>query len=141
MDKFETQLKNALNQNTESLKPNKESFLVAIKEFVTNKQSMRYNIQTATFKFINNNKVTDFISSFISRKIIWVPSFIALFLVGAFTLSPQGQNIYTKYQVQNLAEQNALIENEVYDEDDQIILSTFDEQAIDELSNINENEI
>lgn len=138
---FEKVIQNALHTE---IKPSRDSFgrmLNTLNDIpVTKNADMRYTMRTATFDIINN-KITEIISFWQSKRIILVPSLILLLLIGAFSLSPHSSsNTYDTLSIQKLAEQDEAIEEEGPDYDDGIVFTSFDEPAIDDLSTT-QNEI
>lgn len=136
---FENKIKDALKINTY---PDRESFKLFISSLetrdVTKNESMRYNTQTATSNIINN-KFADIITVWKSKRIILIPSFLVLLFVSAFALSSHSKN--SSSEILKIAEQNEnLEESEIYEDEDQVILTNFDTSDIDNVSNIT-NEI
>ena len=109
-----------------------------IEEDVTNKASMRYNKQTGMSNIISDKLVAIF-DIWKSRKLVLIPSLIALLVVGAFSLSPQSI-MKTNLSLTDLVEQDALINESGVDYDEQIVLTSLDEPYIDDLNTI-QNEI
>ena len=135
---FENLIKDTLHSNES---PTRESLSYILSNLdrtpVTNIEELRYNTQTIKSNIINN-KIADVISIWISKRIVLVPSLILLLFIGVFSLSPR---VATKNQsLQQLVAQDALFEDlevdTVNDLDDEAILTSFDEQAFNELSAI-----
>ena len=103
---------------------------------VTKNNEMRYNKKTTTSNIINNT-ITEIIGIWKSKRIILVPSFVLLIFIGAFSLSPKNRSNSQNSAIIHLAEQSELIEEPGIDTDDEIILTSFDEPAINDLSTIN----
>ena len=138
-NEFENLIKETMNINAT---PSRDSFKCVLSNlnetFVTKNQNMRYSIQTVMSN-IKNNKISIIIDIWKSKRIILIPSFILLFFVGAFALSPHSQ----KYdpEILKIAEQNETIEETVdADDNDQVILTNFDNQDFSDIDNSIKNE-
>jgi hypothetical protein len=121
--------------------PSRDSFAHILKNLeespVTKNEAVRYNIQ-ATASHIINNKITDIIAIWKSKRIVLVPSFLLLLFVGVFSLSSH-VNRYEN-SLQKLAAQDMVIEEPGVDDEDLIFSDVFDTPAIDDLNMI-QNEI
>lgn len=106
------------------------------KEPVTNTEAVRYNTQTATSNIINN-KITEVMNIWRSKRIILVPSFLLLLFVGAFSLS---SNTNKNSALLKFVEQDAQIEEPAIEYEDDILIYAFDTPGINDLGTI-ENEI
>ena len=140
MEKFEEQLKKSLLCAVKGINPSRESLSRALFDsnvqspYVTKSPYVRSNVWTATSKIISNNKLADAVAVWKSKRIILVPSLVLLLLVGTFSLSTHSS---AESQIQSLAEQNEQIEEPGIDDDDQMILSSFEDPAVNDLSATN----
>jgi hypothetical protein len=138
-NEFENLIKETMNIKATPSRDSFECVLSNLNEtLVTKNQNIRYSIQTVMSN-IKNNKISIIIDIWKSKRIILIPSFILLFFVSAFVLSPHSK----KYdpEILKIAEQNETIE-EPGDEDDndQIILTSFDNQDFSDIDNSIKNE-
>ena len=112
---------------------------LADEEIVTKSYGIRYSIQTAMSKIINNKLSKTFGEWKSNRIIILVPTFILLFFIGAFSLSPS--EAQTSKAILKLAEQDVTTEEQYISDEDQILDNMmFETPAINDLS-ILQNEI
>lgn len=134
---IENLIKNAMKIDE---KPEIYSFSKVLDEIeinsVTNKNNNRYYIKTEMSK-ITINKFTKIIDVWKSKRLIFVPAFVFLMFVGAFSLSFVKLNSNEK--IIKLAEQNA-IEETYKNEEDYMPIALFETPAINELGTIT-NEI
>lgn len=104
-------------------------------EVVTVWNVKHYSISTKVSNIISNGvaNIVDVWRS--NRAVILVPTFIILFFVGAFSLSPTEAR-YNK-NIIKLAEKDAIIEEPFINDDvDQIVSTLFDSPAINDLSKL-----
>lgn len=118
-------------------KPNRASFAYMLSQLespVTEKEDMRYTRETGKPSQIINSKITYFISVCKSRRLVLIPSLLLILFIGAFSLS-QHTRTYDQ-SIEQLATQDESIQEPSSIDDDEIILTNFDDQALDDLSNI-----
>lgn len=104
---------------------------------VTSSGKLRYN-DWVGIPNIRNNTFSNIISVWKSKRMILIPSLILLLFVGGFSLSSK----IAKHDLtlEQLLEQDETIEDEGINYDDQKLLTSFDEQSLDDISTI-QNEI
>ena len=106
----------------------------------TKSPGMRY-IEVTTKSNVIYNKIAYITSSWKSRRIILLPSFLILFIIFIGTLgAPLSSKLHGKQTLEQIASESEEIEGTGMDTDDQVIITSFDEPSIDELSTI-QNEI
>lgn len=132
---FENYIRKTLRRGEE---PNRVFFTHMLSQLtdtpVTESTEVRYTKKTATSNIISN-KLSDIIAIWKSKRVILVPSFILLFFIGAFSLSPHiGVYTNSSLSIQQLAEQDETIEETGVDTDDQLFLASFEEPGIIDLT-------
>lgn len=104
---------------------------------VTETEASRYTTQTKSN--IISNGITDILNIWRSKRIVLVPSLILLLFVGAFSLSPR-QASNNNQSLQQLVAQDELFEDLGVDNDgdwdNETMLTSFDDPAINDLSAI-----
>lgn len=134
---FENFIKKTLN-NTDI--PSRASLLYVLRKLdtsVTENKEMRYNSKAATPNIIIN-KITDIIGVWKSKRLILIPSLVLIIFVSIFSLSPR--NFLYRKSLQNIAEQDRLIEELVYDTDTDLVITSFEDTDTNDLGILN-NEI
>jgi hypothetical protein len=134
---FEKLMKDSLESGRTPDHASLTRLLNKLSDPVTEQRDMRYTRVTATSN-ITSNTVADVLKFWRSKRIILVPSFVLLLLVGIFSLSPHA-SASDRAILKIAAEDQTLGEQEV-DDDDIIMPSDFDSPALDDLSNT-QNEI
>ncbi len=117
--------------------PSRDSLLYTLSQLktdvVTKNSKLRYNTKTVMSSIINN--LIDKINNISRTKhIIMIPGFILIFFLVMFSLSPHNNEQYNNKILQNIAEQDETIEELGNDTDDDIILTSFDSPAINDLA-------
>jgi len=116
--------------------PDRASFARVLSELndpVTENKNVRYNSIQIKMSNIINSKVASFIAIWRSKRVILMPSLILLLFIGAFSLS--GQTGKYNLSIEQLVQQEALIDElDIVDDDDPVILTSFDDPYINELS-------
>ncbi len=100
---------------------------------VTKDKTTRYNIREALLNIINN-KTVEFVNVWKSKRVmILIPTFIVLFVLGTFSLSPSKTN--SSDYIIRIAEQNESI-NEQFISEDEEFETLFDSPAINDLDSL-----
>ena len=136
---LENRIKKVMNLE---IKPDASSLNFILSKFeedktVTKEKTKRYYIWTAMSNIINN-KNTDIVDIWKSKRLILVPSFILIFIISVFTLSPYSS--FGNKTIIKLAEQDTLIEEQYVNEDDTVVNTLFESPEINDLSTL-QNEI
>lgn len=129
---FENLIKKSMKTKANPNRQNFSNVLSQIESPVTDSSFVRYNRQTAMPSHIISNYFNEFMAIWKSKRIILVPSFILLVLVGSFSLSNR-----IRPNISQLAKEDISIEElDVVDDEDVTTLTSFDDQVFDELTTI-----
>lgn len=105
---------------------------------VTKNRNIRYTIQTTTSNI--SNKIKSFFNILVDHKyLVLVPSLVLVFIIGAFSLSPQDSSKYNK-NILTLAEQNETLDETLINDEDDTIKIFLETPYITEIDSI-QNEI
>ncbi len=123
-------------------RPSRASLLYTLKtlslpQIVTENKKIRYTKETVWPNIINN-RIAGIVSFWKMKRILLIPSFILIFFIGIFSLSPQATP--HESNLRQLVEQDELIEEPGIDYDDQVLPTSFDEPSLNDLS-VMQNEI
>lgn len=114
--------------------PNRVGFAHMLSQLpVTETAEVRYTRETATSNIIINIQ-TSISAVWKTKRFVLIPSLILLLFVGTFSLSPRSHVSRNTLAIQKLAEQDVSIEELNSDTEDQILLTSFDEPGITDLS-------
>ncbi len=129
-------------KNSDAL-PSRESLTHALSALstsdVTGRDAVRYTRETASPSHITHNAYTRFMAIWKTKWIVLVPSLIILFIV-TIPLSLHTASAHNKAILKLAVEDGSIDEAEVVDNDDAVLLTSFNDQAIDELSSIQKDE-
>lgn len=130
---FENYIRSSVQKESTPTPASFSQLLSSLSDPVTKETKIRYTRVTAT-SHITNNIFTKIVDIWNSNRLVFIPSFIVLLFVGAFSLSPQTTTRIENHDIVALAEQDATIEGLGNDTDEQIIVASFDEPDISDFS-------